>query len=209
MIFFRQFILESSKIHAKGNKLFSNDGNPAEKIQRSESMKILIVVDMQNDFIDGALGTKEAESILKTVQSKINEFREKNIPIIFTRDTHGENYLETREGKHLPVSHCLIRSLGWEIHKDLQVSGSKIFDKPSFGSLELASYIKTQYPGADIEIIGLCTDICVISNAMILKSAFPEAEITVDAACCAGVSVISHKNALEAMKMCQINIINE
>ena len=172
-------------------------------------MKILIVVDMQNDFIDGALGTVEAVAILSAVQTKIEEYREKNIPILFTRDTHTEKYLETQEGKKLPVKHCINRSLGWEIHKNLQVSGSKIFDKPSFGSLELASYLKTQYPGTDIEIIGLCTDICVISNAMILKSTFPEAEITVDASCCAGVSVQSHKNALEAMKMCQITVVNE
>jgi nicotinamidase-related amidase len=172
-------------------------------------MKVLVIVDMQNDFINGALGTKEAESILSNVQKKINEYREHEYPIIFTRDTHEENYLETQEGKNLPVTHCIYQTKGWEIASQLEPGNAKIVNKPSFGSMELAKYMNEQYPDAEIELIGLCTDICVISNAIILKASNPETKITVDASCCAGVTPQSHKNALEAMKMCQINIINE
>ena len=173
-------------------------------------MKILIVVDMQNDFIDGALGTKEAEAILENVKSKILQYKQENQIVLFTRDTHEETYLETREGKYLPVVHCIRGSKGWEIKETLTVQGDMIIDKPTFGSLELVEKIKT-LAGEDsidaIELVGLCTDICVISNTMICKAAFPEVDILVDSRCCAGVTPESHQTALEAMKMCQIVIL--
>ena len=174
-------------------------------------MKILVAVDMQNDFIDGTLGTKEAVGILSNVQQKIKEYRKSGFPVIFTRDTHEENYLETQEGRNLPVLHCIYNTKGWQISEQLEVADSIIIDKPAFGSTKLAQYIQTGYPDTDLEIelIGLCTDICVISNAIILKAFFPEAKIKVDASCCAGVTPDSHKTALEAMKMCQISILNE
>lgn len=171
-------------------------------------MKLLIVIDMQNDFIDGALGNKEAMAIVNNVADKIASYKNRGMPVVFTRDTHQNNYLDTLEGKNLPIEHCIQNTKGWEINTTLNVKGSKIVDKPAFGSLKLAEVIY-QYIFEEIEIIGLCTDICVISNAIILKSTFPDVPITVDASCCAGVTPVSHKNALEAMKMCQINIINE
>lgn len=173
-------------------------------------MKVLVVVDMQNDFIDGALGTKEAQEILPNVQRKIMEYRQQGGGVVFTRDTHTENYLKTQEGKHLPVEHCICGTQGWEIAPQLEVQDAKVVDKPSFGSLELPKLIEQNYPVEDLELelVGLCTDICVISNAIILKAFFPEAKITVDASCCAGVTPESHQRALEAMKMCQIHIIN-
>jgi nicotinamidase-related amidase len=170
-------------------------------------MKLLIVVDMQKDFIDGALGTKEAQNILPAVQAKIKQYKEKNFPVLFTRDTHSENYLQTQEGKRLPVTHCIKNTPGWQIDASLDVAGAVLLDKPSFGSLALADYVKAHYPDVqEIELIGLCTDICVLSNAVILKAAFPEVTITVDGAACAGVTPQSHRNALEAMKMCQIQV---
>ena len=172
-------------------------------------MKLLVVVDMQNDFINGSLGTEEAVNILPRIKDKILVYRQQGLPIVFTKDTHLADYLNTQEGNKLPVLHCIINTRGWEIASELDVADSKIFNKPSFGSLELAEYIKAQYPDTDIELVGLCTDICVISNAIILKANLPETTITVDASCCAGVTPASHKNALEAMKMCQINITNE
>lgn len=169
-------------------------------------MKLLLVIDMQNDFINGALGTKEAESIVKKVQKKIAEYRKQGFPVIFTKDTHKENYKNTQEGKNLPVPHCIEGTHGWEIASELEVKNAKVITKPTFGSIELAKYIETHYPQAEIELVGLCTDICVISNALVLKAFFPETKITVDSACCAGVTPKSHKNALEAMKMCQITV---
>jgi len=171
-------------------------------------MKILVVVDMQNDFIDGSLGSKEAIAIVPNVKRKIEEYRKLGFPVIFTRDTHNENYLETQEGKNLPVPHCIYNTKGWEITSQLDVKDSKIINKPTFGSMELVQYIVSQYLEAEIELVGLCTDICVISNAFLLKTSFPEIMITVVASCCAGVTPESHKNSLEAMKMCQINIVN-
>lgn len=173
-------------------------------------MKILIVVDMQNDFIDGALGTKEAESIVENVEAKIRRYKEENRKVLFTRDTHEENYLETREGKYLPVAHCIKGSKGWEIKDRLLDQDDMIVDKPTFGSLELVEIIKDFIKEDElesIEFVGLCTDICVISNAMICKAAFPEVDIVVDSKCCAGVTPESHIRALEAMKMCQIVIL--
>jgi len=166
--------------------------------------KALIVVDMQNDFIDGALGTKEAVAIVPAVCEKIKSF---DGTVIFTRDTHEENYLETQEGKNLPVKHCIRGTEGWQITSALPVGDSLVVDKPSFGSTELPNAVARLGELDEIELCGLCTDICVISNAMILKAAFPEVQMVVDHACCAGVTPESHNNALEAMKMCQIKVI--
>lgn len=169
-------------------------------------MKLLIVVDMQNDFIDGTLGTKEAVAIVPAVKAKIEEYRSMNNQVVFTYDTHQSNYLETQEGKNLPVVHCVEDTEGWQISDKLEVAQSKVFKKPSFGSLELAEYVATISDLEEIELVGLCTDICVISNAFILKAKLPEVKISVDSKCCAGVSPESHLNALNAMKMCQINV---
>ena len=172
--------------------------------------KILVVVDMQKDFIDGALGTAEAVAIVPKVVEKVKGHEGR---VIFTRDTHEENYRETREGRRLPVPHCIRGTEGWEIHPQLEeLRKEEALDKPCFGSLELAELLKKANEAEPIEsvcFVGLCTDICVISNAMIVKSALPEIDVIVDAACCAGVTPDSHKNALAAMKMCQMDIINE
>lgn len=170
-------------------------------------MRTLIVVDMQNDFIDGALGTKEAQAIIPNVRKKIEEYKARGDNIIFTRDTHFDNYLETNEGKHLPVKHCIEKTYGWCIHDDLDDVDYLHIDKENFGYDSWDLWIN--WDTSEIEIIGLCTDICVVSNALILKAAFPEIDITVDASCCAGVTPESHKAALETMKMCQINVIGE
>lgn len=170
-------------------------------------MKILVVIDMQNDFIDGALGTEEAVSIVPLVQEKIRRYKEDAGTVVFTRDTHGEDYLSTQEGKKLPVVHCIKNTHGWEISKKLSSDGCLIFDKPTFGSIKLAHYLSSLDGVTEIELAGLCTDICVISNAMLIKAALPEIHVKVDSSCCAGVTPQSHKNALEAMKMCQIEII--
>lgn len=171
-------------------------------------MKALIVIDMQKDFIDGALGTEEAVKIVPKVVEKIKDFPG---AVFATRDTHGENYLETSEGKNLPVPHCIEGSDGWQIEPEIEkLIRTTPFDKPTFGSVDLMEYMtlmNKRTPLEEIELVGLCTDICVISNAMLLKAAMPEVKITVDSSCCAGVTVESHLNALEAMKMCQINVI--
>lgn len=171
--------------------------------------KLLLVIDMQNDFIGGSLGTAEAKAIVNNVADKVEEYYKNGDRVIFTRDTHFENYLETQEGKFLPVPHCTKNTRGWDITAKLNVGSSYVQDKISFGSPELAQYIKGMGGIGEIELVGLCTDICVISNAIILKAFMPEVSITVDARCCAGVTKESHANALAAMKMCQINIINE
>ena len=164
--------------------------------------KTLIVVDMQNDFIDMALGTAEAVAIVPAVKAKIDAYARAGDEIIYTRDTHGENYLDTPEGKKLPVPHCIRGSKGWEIADGLYLPGCKIIDKPNFGwphwnQLELE----------DVELIGLCTDICVVSNALIIKAMFPDARVTVDANCCAGVTPTTHEAALQTMTMCQIDVV--
>lgn len=168
---------------------------------------LLIVVDMQNDFIDGALGTKEAVLIVPNVKKKIEEFRGR---VIFTRDTHFENYLETQEGKNLPVKHCIKGTNGWQIRNELDaLRKTEAIDKVTFGSSELGSKLvklDEEEKIDSITIIGLCTDICVISNAMIAKAFLPEVPIIIDAKCCAGVSVETHENALKAMEVCQIKI---
>lgn len=183
-------------------------------------MKILVVVDMQNDFIDGALGTPEAQAIVPKVAEKIRAAHENGDKVIFTRDTHFEkdDYLKTMEGQKLPVSHCVKDTYGWQITDVIPYNGEMVIDKLTFGSFILAEelydlyYFGKEEEGTEvdeIEFVGLCTDICVISNVMMTKGYLPNMKITVDASCCAGVTVESHKNALEAMKMCHIDIIGE
>lgn len=180
---------------------------------------ILVVVDMQNDFVTGALGTPEAQAIVPKVVEKIKNW---NGEVLYTRDTHHENYLETQEGKHLPVKHCLFGTSGWQLVNEVDETISDeqwcednpIYDKHTFGSAGLADDLvffnnKENCEITSITLVGLCTDICVISNALLLKAALPEIPIIVDASCCAGVTPESHKNALAAMKMCQIEIVNE
>ena len=164
--------------------------------------KTLIVVDMQNDFIDGALGTKEAQAIVANVQKKIEEYKANGDEIIFTRDTHQANYLQTNEGIHLPVEHCIEGSDGWQIREGLYVEGAKCVDKPTFGFVGWRNF-----EFEEVELVGLCTDICVVSNALIIKALYPEIKVSVDSACCAGVTVESHNAALTTMKMCQINVV--
>lgn len=164
-------------------------------------MKTLIVVDMQKDFIDGSLGTKEAEAIVDNVKAKIDLYRANGDEIIFTRDTHQQNYLETNEGRHLPVVHCVEGTPGWEINSRLDTSGCEIINKPSFGYTGWAGRGFTE-----VELIGLCTDICVVSNALIIKALYPEIKVSLDARCCAGVTPESHNAALLTMKMCQVEV---
>ncbi len=170
-------------------------------------MKTLIVVDMQNDFIDGSLGTKEAVAIVDNVVNKIAQYREAGATVVFTRDTHQTDYLETPEGRKLPVEHCIEGTDGWQISKALEVGESLIIDKPTFG---WTGWVETRekfdLDFSEIELVGLCTDICVVSNALMLKALFPEAVISVDAGCCAGVTPETHNAALATMKMCQIDV---
>ena len=172
--------------------------------------KLLIVVDMQNDFVAGALGSPQAQKIVPYLSEKIEKYKREGHKIVFTRDTHFENYMTTQEGKNLPVPHCIKGTDGHMITSELDTSGCGIFDKLSFGSIDFAKYVAEIAKACDeIELCGVCTDICVVSNALILKAQLPEMKIVVDAAACAGVSDESHKAALLTMKMCQINIINE
>lgn len=198
--------------------------------------KFLIVVDMQNDFIDGALGTAEAVAIVPRVLEKIRQY----LPgqVIATRDTHQKDYLATSEGKYLPVEHCIQGTKGWELQTEIReaLAGAKVIDKPVFGSVKLTEYmaalagadvagfcgrrteavdtgreslgtVETAGRGMEIELVGLCTDICVVANALLLKTVLPEAVIRVDGSCCAGVTPESHDAALLTMKMCQVEII--
>ena len=170
--------------------------------------KILIVVDMQRDFIDGALGTAEAAAILPNVLNKIKNFEGR---VLFTRDTHDHSYMDSLEGHYLPVPHCIVNTPGWEIHPELAPYANKIIDKPAFGSLELAEYLvalQEDVPIECIEMVGLCTDICVISNALILKAALPQVDVIVDASCCAGTREENHRTALKALEPCQVKVIN-
>ncbi|MBR1758830.1 MAG: cysteine hydrolase [Lachnospiraceae bacterium] len=170
--------------------------------------KLLVVVDMQNDFIDGALGTKEAEAIVENVKAKIRSYPACNV--IATMDTHEENYMETQEGKYLPVPHCIRGSEGWKIRADIAelLEDAAIYEKPTFGSRKLAKDLKkiAKKEEIEIELIGLCTDICVVSNALLLKATMPEVKISVDPTCCAGVTPESHEAALTTMKMCQVQM---
>lgn len=193
-------------------------------------MKVLVVVDMQNDFIDGALGTPEAQAIVPKVIEKIKKYKANGDAVVYTMDTHYPNYLETIEGQKLPVPHCIRLTEGWLIHKDVleadkDYGEDNISEKTTFAARRLAPNVRCAYwnkieeLGLDdgeerrcakpsmIEVVGLCTDICVISNVMILKSEFEDTPIVVDSSCCAGVTPESHQRALEAMKMCHIDII--
>ena len=166
--------------------------------------KCIVIVDMQKDFIDGSLGTKEAQNMLPRLLKKLE--RESEAALVFTQDTHTADYLNTREGKNLPVRHCIKPEAGWEISSALKpflAKAAAVVEKPTFGSTALPEVLKDF---DEIELVGLCTDICVISNALLLKAFFPEKPISVDASCCAGVTPQSHENALEAMKMCQIQV---
>lgn len=171
--------------------------------------KILIVVDMQNDFINGALGTDEAVSILPKVIEKVKDY---DGEILFTRDTHKTDYLQTQEGKNLPIEHCIEETYGWQIQEDLKntIEDSKqVFNKDTFGSKDLINRLIEENEIekiTEIELVGLCTDICVISNALSIKTFLPEVKISVDSSCCAGVTTESHNTALEAMKACQIEV---
>lgn len=169
--------------------------------------KLLIVVDMQNDFISGSLGTPQARQILPAVKAKIENSRQEGETILFTRDTHSADYLETQEGQYLPVIHCVEGTWGHLIAEELAPEGGQALDKPNFGSLELADWVaRGNYD--EVELCGLCTDICVVSNALILKARLPETRVTVDARCCAGVTEESHQAALITMKMCQVEVVN-
>ena len=172
--------------------------------------KILVVIDMQNDFIDAALGTKEAEAIVGLVKDKIRSWPAENI--FATMDTHEEDYLQTQEGRMLPVRHCIRGTDGWQIRPDIAalLKDAVIIEKPGFGSLQLAQSLKdlSRTEEIEVELIGLCTDICVVSNALLLKAMMPEVKISVDASCCAGVTSEKHLAALETMRSCQIHIQN-
>lgn len=167
--------------------------------------RLLIVIDMQNDFIDGALGTKEACAIVPAVIKKVEEYIKAGDEVVFTQDTHGDDYRNTLEGKMLPVVHCIKGTEGWELCPKLQDFPGKRFEKPVFGSLELADYA-AEGTYDSLELVGLCTDICVISNALILKAKLQNTPVLVDSSCCAGVTPESHENALKAMKMCQVDV---
>ena len=175
--------------------------------------KVLIIVDMQNDFISGSLKSEDAFKIIPNIVSKIKEYQKNNNLIIVTQDTHDENYLNTQEGRNLPIPHCLKNSFGHEIQKDIKEALQDdflVFEKKCFGSLELANWLKDYYnyhPDLEIELVGVCTDICVISNAILIKNFLSEVKVIVDSKCCSSVTLKSHNNALEAMKMCQIIVI--
>ena len=187
-------------------------------------MKVLIIVDMQNDFIDGALGTPEAQAIVPNVVNKLKAHQHTDTLILFTKDTHKENYLNTSEGMKLPVEHCIEGTPGWSIAKSIHdeiknegyityssgnVIKSRIL-KSTFGSYDLLDVLDNLDISIDeIELCGVCTDICVISNAIMLKNFFPDVNIVVDASCCAGVTPDNHKAALTTMKSCQIDVIND
>lgn len=172
--------------------------------------KILVVVDMQKDFVDGSLGSAEAVAMKPAAIKKISSF---DGEIIVTRDTHFEDYMDSYEGKKLPVVHCIKNTAGWEIDKEVKeaLNGKNVtyLDKFSFGSPALPGVITGLVGREDfsVEFIGLCTDICVVSNVLITKATFPEKDITVDSACCAGVTPLKHEAALETMRSCHINVI--
>ena len=191
-------------------------------------MKVLICVDMQNDFVTGSLGSSEAQAIVPRVVEVLDEHKETMTMVLFTQDTHPTGYLDTMEGKNLPVEHCIIGTEGWKIIPEItdhinieqycrwespEVIGSCVL-KPTFGSTDLIDILNdlVEAEGETIDeflVFGLCTDICVISNVLLIKAYFPEIPITVDASCCAGVTPEKHKAALEVMKSCHINVINE
>ncbi len=170
--------------------------------------KLLVVVDMQNDFVTGVLGSKDAGAIVPAVMGRVKEAVNAGEDIVFTRDTHHDDYMDTKEGKYLPVPHCIESTPGWEIIDELKPYAEKIINKPTFGSTDLIGFVAAgDYD--EIELIGLCTDICVVSNALLLKANFPEKTYRVNASCCAGITKESHEAALLTMKMCHIEIMNE
>ena len=173
--------------------------------------QFLIVVDLQKDFVDGALGTEEAAAMIPAAAARIRECREAGYTLIATLDTHGRDYPDTAEGKKLPVPHCIRGTEGWKLHPGVcgELEGCVTVEKPTFGSIRLPEVIRETAGGEafSLELIGLCTDICVVSNALLLKANFPEAPISVRADCCAGVTPEKHLAALETMKSCQIDVI--
>ncbi len=174
--------------------------------------KFLIVIDMQNDFIDGALGTKEAEAIVPAAAARIRKAKEDGYTVIATLDTHGEDYMQTAEGRLLPVPHCIKGTTGWELNPEILAAAGEcmLVEKPTFGSTRLPALVAEAGKDAEqltIELLGLCTDICVVSNTLMLKAHFPEAKLAVNAACCAGVTPGKHAAALETMQSCQISLI--
>lgn len=176
----------------------------------NNNKKVLIVVDMQNDFIDGALGTKEAVAIVPKVKEKIDRYIKQGYAVIFTRDTHSDNtYLSSAEGKKLPVKHCIKGTDGWQIGLESTPGTYRIIDKKTFGYFYWKTTLDIYEEYENIELCGLDTDICVITNALIIKTAYPDVEVTVDASCCAGSTPEKHIAALEVMKSCQINVIGE
>ena len=181
---------------------YSSDNLAFPEIVIEEPRKTLIVIDMQNDFIDGALANPGAVAIVENVKNKIKEYRDRGDEIIFTQDTHSANYMETNEGKHLPVPHCIEGTDGWKIREGLAEEGDLHILKRCIGYNGWG-----EYDLEDVEIVGLFTDICVISNALIIKAFYPEIPVKVNASCCAGLTPESHKAALETMKSCQVDII--
>lgn len=173
--------------------------------------RILVVVDMQNDFVDGSLGTEEAAAIVPNVAKKIREFD--GDEIFVTYDTHHENYMDTLEGKKLPVVHCIEGSHGHELNAEVKdaLTGKKYYEvqKAGFGSFSITRGLKERFPGEemDFEVVGLCTDVCVVSNVLIMRAGYPNSRIRVDVSCCAGITPETHKAALETMKSCQIDIV--
>ncbi len=178
-------------------------------MNESGKKKILIVIDMQNDFIDGSLGTPEAQAIVEAVKAKIRSYPPD--AVFATMDTHGEDYLSTQEGRMLPVEHCIRGTEGWKLRPDIAalLSQAAVFEKPTFGSVRLAEAVRGLEDVGEIEFVGLCTDICVVSNALLMKAYLPEVPITVDAGCCAGVTPEKHRAALETMRSCQIRIVGQ
>jgi nicotinamidase-related amidase len=194
-------------------------------------MKAIVVIDMQNDFVYGPLGSPEAQAIVPIMVEKLREFKKEGARVFFTQDTHDKDYLTTQEGKNLPVPHCIVGTDGWlvipEIWDELNETNARGFDKITFGSTALANAIQEEFndnfitdvlcndiiygdtDDDEIIVMGVCTDICVVSNALLLKAYNPEIRITVDASCCAGTTPENHKAALQTMKSCQINVINE
>lgn len=179
--------------------------------------KILIVIDMQTDFISGQLGTKEAQGIIPNVVNKIKEYHKNGHIVLSTQDTHYENYLETQEGELLPIPHCIEGTTGWNIVTEVQQELDKMPElseyvrKTTFGYAELGSVISNllRCDDYEVELVGVCTDICVVANALIIKTHCPEIKVFVDASCCAGTSIENHRHALATMKSCQVHVINE
>ena len=167
--------------------------------------KLLVVIDMQNDFVYGSLGTGEARAILSNLREKLAQYRAQGDDVVFTRDTHGEDYLSTQEGKYLPIEHCIKDTDGWQIVEGLY-AGEKVFDKPVFGSMELAEFVSSNAYD-EVALVGVCTDICVLSNAVLIKTACPQIPVKVFKNCCAGVTQATHEAALTVLSSIQVEIL--